>query len=73
MAIITLSRQFGAGGRTLGRMIAKKLDYLYLDEVIIEKIAEKEAVQKIPGKFGKRAANPLSRTRIQVSTDTDLS
>ena len=46
MAIITISRQFGAGGRTLSRMIAKKLDYLYLDEIIIEEIAKKARVSE---------------------------
>ena len=46
MAIITISRQFGAGGRTLSRMIANKLDYLYLDEIIIEEIAKKAQVSK---------------------------
>lgn len=46
MAIITILRQFGAGGRTLGRKIAKKLNYLYLDELIIEEIAKKAQVSK---------------------------
>ena len=56
MAIITISRQFGAGGRTLGRMIAKKMDYLYLDETIIEKIAEKAKVSKASVKSMERTA-----------------
>lgn len=46
MAVITISRQFGAGGRTLGRMIAKEMDYVYLDEVIIGEIAKKANVSK---------------------------
>lgn len=56
MAIITISRQFGAGGRTLGRMIAKKLNYLYLDETIIEKIAQKAQVSKNSVKSIERTA-----------------
>lgn len=44
MAVITISRQFGAGGKTLGTLIAKKLNYTLVDEVIIEKIAEKAKV-----------------------------
>ena len=56
MAIITISRQFGSGGRTLGRMIAKRLDYLYLDETIIEKIAEKARVSKASVKSMERTA-----------------
>jgi cytidylate kinase len=40
MAVITLSRQFGAGGKTLGKMIAKELGYTFADTDIIEMIAE---------------------------------
>ncbi len=41
MAVITISRQFGAGGRTLGEMIAKKLDYQFIDDLIVQELAEK--------------------------------
>jgi len=41
MAVITLSRHFGAGGKTLGAMVAKKLDYVFLDDEIINLVAEK--------------------------------
>lgn len=44
MPVITISRQFGAGGRTLGEMIAKELDYLFLDDLIIQEIADKARV-----------------------------
>jgi cytidylate kinase len=44
MAVITISRQFGAGGRTLGEMIAKDLGYLFLDDLIIQELAEKARV-----------------------------
>ena len=40
MAVITISRQFGAGGKTLGTMIADELDYEFADSEIIEKFAE---------------------------------
>ena len=40
MAVITISRQFGAGGRTLGQMIANELDYTFADNEIIQMIAE---------------------------------
>jgi len=40
MAVITISRQFGAGGRTLGKMVAKELGYTFADQQIIQKIAE---------------------------------
>jgi cytidylate kinase len=41
MAVITISRLFGAGGKTLGNMVAKKLSYCFLDDEIIRLIAEK--------------------------------
>lgn len=37
--IITISREFGSGGRTIGKEVAKKLDYSYYDREIIEEIA----------------------------------
>lgn len=39
MAVITIARQFGAGGRTLGRQIADELGYVLIDEEIIEAVA----------------------------------
>ena len=46
MSVITISRQFGAGGRTLGEMIGKALNYRFLDELIIQELAEKAKVSK---------------------------
>jgi cytidylate kinase len=37
MSVITISRQFGAGGKTLGRRLADALGYYYADEDIIER------------------------------------
>ena len=39
--IITISREFGSGGRTIGRMAAEKLGIACYDAELIEKIAEK--------------------------------
>lgn len=44
MAVITISRQFGAGGKTMGKIIAKKLGYTFVDNDIIEMVAEKANV-----------------------------
>ncbi|MBN2420062.1 MAG: cytidylate kinase-like family protein [Deltaproteobacteria bacterium] len=46
MAVLTISRQFGAGGRTLGAKVAKRLNYLFEDDVIIQEIARKAKVTK---------------------------
>ena len=40
MAVITISRQYGAGGKTLGKMVATELDYEFADSEIIAKVAE---------------------------------
>ena len=40
MAVITISRDFASGGRRLGRLLAKKIDYQYVDKYLFQKIAE---------------------------------
>jgi len=37
MSVITISRQFGAAGKTIGRRVADTLGYYYADEDIIER------------------------------------
>jgi len=39
VAIITISRYSATGGRKLGRLLAKKLDYQYVDKSLFQKIA----------------------------------
>lgn len=46
MSVITISRQYGAGGKTMGEMIAKKLGYAFLDHDLLQKVAEKAKVSK---------------------------
>lgn len=46
MAIITISRQFGAGGKTLGSNIAARCSYDLVDEMLIEKVAQKANVSQ---------------------------
>ena len=40
MAVITISREFASGGRKLGRRLAKRLNYDYVDKSLFQKIAE---------------------------------
>jgi cytidylate kinase len=40
MAVITISRDFASGGRRLGRLLAKRIDYQYVDKYLFQKIAE---------------------------------
>lgn len=44
--IITISRQFGSGGRTIGKQTAAKLGIPCYDHELIEKIAEKSGLAK---------------------------
>jgi cytidylate kinase len=40
MAVITITREMATGGRKLGRLLAKRLDYQYVDKSLFQKIAE---------------------------------
>lgn len=42
--IITISREFGSGGRSIGEEVAKKLGIAYYDKSIINEIAEKSGL-----------------------------
>jgi cytidylate kinase len=44
MATITVSRHFGAGGATLGSILAKRLGYRYVDDELIKEVAKKAGV-----------------------------
>ena len=72
MAVITISRQFGAGGITLGKMIADELGYAFADEDIVKMVAkeanvsphwvetvEKEAGGKLSRIITKMVSKPL--------------
>lgn len=45
MAVLTISRQFGAGGKTLAQNIAARLNYDIASEAIIEELAERAKVE----------------------------
>lgn len=66
MAVITISRQFGAGGRTLGKMLAEKFGYTFADQNIIQMIAEHANVsphwvESIENEAGTRLSKVISR------------
>lgn len=60
--IITISRQFGAGGSTIGQRVAKELGYYYCDKDMIVRAAIESGNltpdevrhydEKVPGEFG---------------------
>lgn len=44
--IITISREFGSGGRTIGRQVAQELGFAFYDKELIEKVAEESGFDK---------------------------
>ena len=39
--VITINREVGSGGRTVGRKLAEKLGVKYFDKALIESLTEK--------------------------------
>jgi cytidylate kinase len=62
VAAITISRQFGAGGRTLGEKLCERFGFHLVDEFVIDELAKKA---KVKGDWlkamEKEASNPLLR------------
>ncbi len=66
MKIITVSREFGSGGREIGKRLADELGFAYYDKEIIAEIAdeikmkdivEKETIDDFPISFGRTFAS----------------
>ena len=62
MSTITISRQFGAGGRTLGKILSKKLGYYCADDVMVKEVADRMNVstKSVQG-FEKEGASNLMK------------
>ncbi len=62
MAVVTISRQYGAGGMTLGKQLAERLNYTFADRDIIQRIAKEANVsQDWVISFEKEAGSKVSR------------
>lgn len=62
MAVITISREFGAGGRTLGEALAERLGYRFVNEEMIKEVANKANVSpEGVAAFEKTAGSKLMR------------
>lgn len=55
MRIITISRQFGSGGRELGKRLAEQLGWDYYDREIIDRLAAEQSLE--PDYIKKQLAN----------------
>lgn len=78
MPVVTISRQFGAGAKTLGQMVARKLNYAFLDNELIQLVAEKanvsphwvESVEKeAGGKLQKFVSSLVSKGLVDKVLD----
>ena len=78
MAVITISRQFGAGGLSLGRKAADILGYTFFDEEIIQMVAKKARVspdwvrsveKEAGGKLHKLISNLIPRSVVDRILD----
>ena len=62
MAVITISRQYGAGGKTLGKLISERLGYTFADNNIVQLVAKEANVStNWVESFEKEAGSKLSR------------
>ncbi|HHP7235185.1 MAG TPA: AAA family ATPase [Desulfobacterales bacterium] len=80
MAVITISRQFGAGGITLGKLVAERLGYSFFDDEIIQMVAEKAKVstrwaesmeKEAGGKIQRFISGMVSRRFLERLLDED--
>ena len=82
MSVITIARQFGAGGKTLGTMVAERLGYTLIDEQIVEMVAleadvSPELVDSIAEEAGRegivqrflRKLGPFSRGYVETAME----
>lgn len=62
MAVITISRQFGAGGTTLGERLAKRLGYRYINDEMVKDVAKNVGVSSGQVRsFEKRGTSKLMK------------
>ena len=80
MELITISREFGSGGRELGKRLADALGYAYFDREIETELARRldldaeyiahtlrhGALLNIPLHFGKTLAVPVARPQVEI-------
>ena len=61
MSVITISREFGAGGKTMGKCIADKLGYHFVDEEVIERLEiGQHTISSVPRRMKRLGEDPLA-------------
>ena len=58
--VITISREYGSGGRQIGEQLAKELGFAFYDKDLLKIVAEKSGIkEEVLQKADEEAANPL--------------
>ena len=63
--IITVSREFGSGGRTLGKMLAEQLQWKYYDKEIVDKVADETGFD--PGYISERGEYAPGKNKLSYA------
>ena len=73
MSVLSISRQFGAGGWTLGKAIAERLNYRFVSSSVIEEIAKEANISPEWIKFiEKHAGDWLIRFTSKLVTSSTI-
>jgi CMP/dCMP kinase len=75
MPVVTIGRMYGAGGETVGRMVADRLGAELVDDKIFEEVArrlelprdEVEKLEEVPGSFLNRVLGALGTASIEFA------
>jgi cytidylate kinase len=69
MPVVTINRQWGAGGETVGRMVAERLHWEYLDGKLIDQVAHRLGLAKdVVENYDERTPGLLDRLLRQLAT-----
>ena len=69
MPVITIAREFGAGGETVGHMLAQRLNLDYLDGKIVDEVARRLKVPTdVVETYDERTGGLLDRLLRQLAT-----
>ena len=69
MAVICIGREFGAGGETVGHMLAERLNLEYLDSKIVDEVARRLKVDPdVVESYDEKSGGLLDRLLRQLAT-----
>jgi shikimate kinase len=70
MPVITTGREFGAGGETVGRLVAQRLKLEYLDSKIVDEVARRLKVgTEVVKDYDEKMGSLLDRILRHLATD----